>query len=184
MQSQLILEIGNHIWHHLPYCSEFLTPYALSYKLSCSYSLFMILLKGNLGKRSGHLLITYSSFLFLWCQERTDKLGKVLCDQKIWKLCLGQRLVKIQLCQSDKTKGAYCRELFPAKDSFLQKAAYKSPLLATIPFPSDSGQRPIFCNFFANIGHHFHRVEDVEVGLKYLFADDCSLLLTYMDRTS
>ena len=59
--------------------------------LSCSHSLFSRLLKGNLGKRS-HLLITYS-FLLLWSTERTDKLGKVLCDQKIWKVCLGQRWV-------------------------------------------------------------------------------------------
>ena len=40
---------------------------------------FMWLLKGKLGKRSGHLLITYSSFLF-WFIERTNKLGKLLCD--------------------------------------------------------------------------------------------------------
>ena len=40
-------------------------------------------LKGKLGKRSGHLLITYSSFLLLSLMERTNKLGKLLCDQKI-----------------------------------------------------------------------------------------------------
>ena len=33
--------------------------------LCCSHSLFTRLLKGQLGKRSGHLLITQSSFLFL-----------------------------------------------------------------------------------------------------------------------
>ena len=43
------------------------------------------------GKRSGHLLIIYSSFLLLWSMERTNWLSKVLRDQKIWKLCLGWR---------------------------------------------------------------------------------------------
>ena len=35
--------------------------------------------------------VTYSSFSLLWPMERTNTLGKVLCDQKIWKMCLGQR---------------------------------------------------------------------------------------------
>ena len=49
---------------------------------------------GKLGKRPGHLLTTYSSFLLLWSMERTDKLGKLLCDLKTWKLYLSQRWVK------------------------------------------------------------------------------------------
>ena len=48
-------------------------------------------LKGKLGKRAGHLLITYSSFLLLSSMERTNKWGKLLCDQKIWKVWLGWR---------------------------------------------------------------------------------------------
>ena len=51
----------------------------------------MRLLKGKLGKRSGHLLILYSSFVLLWSMERTNRLGKILCDQKIWEVCLGQK---------------------------------------------------------------------------------------------
>ena len=31
--------------------------------------------------------VTYSSLLLLWSTERTHMLGKVLCDQKIWKVC-------------------------------------------------------------------------------------------------
>lgn len=125
MQSQLILEIGNHIWHHLPYCSEFLTPYALSYKLSCSYSLFMILLKGNLGKRSGHLLITYSSFLFLWSMQETTSQAKYCVIKECKRVgragdehsmvVLGLRLVT--------GKRGSLRELFPAHSFFLPKAA-------------------------------------------------------------
>ena len=46
--------------------------------LSCSHTLFARLLKGKLGKRSGHLLITCSLFL-LWSTERNKRLGKVLC---------------------------------------------------------------------------------------------------------
>ena len=49
-------------------------------------------MKGKLGQRSGYLLITYSSFI---CSGGTDKLGKVLCDYKIWRLCLGQRWVEV-----------------------------------------------------------------------------------------
>ena len=36
---------------------------------NCLHSLFLRLLKGKLGKRSGHLLITCSSFLFFDLQE-------------------------------------------------------------------------------------------------------------------
>ena len=46
-------------------------------------TLFTRLLKGKLGKRSGHVLITYSSYLLLLSVERASKLGKVLCGQEI-----------------------------------------------------------------------------------------------------
>ena len=52
-----------------------------SWSSSCSHSLakqFGRLLKGKLRKRSGHLFITYFSFILLWSTKRTDKLGKVL----------------------------------------------------------------------------------------------------------
>ena len=82
------------------------------------FTQFVRLLKRKLRKRSGVLLVTYSSFLLLRSTERTDMLGKVLCDQKIWKLRLGQRWVEhggAWFKVSDKTKGASCRELFPAR---------------------------------------------------------------------
>lgn len=44
------------------------------------------LLKGKLQKTFGHLLNTYSSVLLLWSTERTNKIGKVLCAPKIWKV--------------------------------------------------------------------------------------------------
>ena len=60
------------------------------------------------GKRSGHLLITYSSFLVFWSTERINRWGKILCDQKMWKVYLDWRrtehggiwfkLVTIELC--------------------------------------------------------------------------------------
>ena len=77
------------------------------------------LLKGKLGKRSGHLFITYSSFLLLWSMERANRLGEVWCDQKIWKVCLGRRWVPGLIKVRAITKG------FPAKSSFLPKAVYE-----------------------------------------------------------
>ena len=68
-------------------CAGLLTPCDLSLDALLFTSLFMRLLKGKLGKRSGLLLITYSSFLLLWYMERTNKLDKIMCDQKIWKVC-------------------------------------------------------------------------------------------------
>ena len=50
--------------------------------LSFSHSLFMRLVKGELGEISGHLLIT----LLRWFTERTKRLGKILCDQ-IFERC-------------------------------------------------------------------------------------------------
>ena len=73
----------------------------------------------------GNLLITYSSFLFHWSMERTNRLGKVCCDQKIWKMCLGQRWVEhgearfkywLQYSFAAVTaKRASCWRWFPAK---------------------------------------------------------------------
>ena len=90
---------------------------------SWSRSLFGRLLKGKPGKRSGHLLITDSSFLRLWSMGRTDKLGKVLCDLKTWKVYLGRRWVehgvpgeKSQYSSTKVTrKGASCWGRFPTK---------------------------------------------------------------------
>ena len=69
---------------------------SLHFFTSCSHSLFMRLLKGKSGKKIDHLLITYSSFLLLWSKGKVNKLGKVFCDQKIWKLCLGQTWVECE----------------------------------------------------------------------------------------
>lgn len=79
--------------------------------LSCSHSLFKRSVKGKLGRRSGDVLITYSSLPFLWSMERNNKLDKVVCDQKMWKLCQGQRWAEL---------------VPPAESSFLPKAAYNS----------------------------------------------------------
>ena len=38
--------------------------------------------------------VNYVSFLLLWAMERASKLGKVLCDQKIWKTGQGWRWVE------------------------------------------------------------------------------------------
>lgn len=59
--------------------------------LSHSYMSLERLLKEKLGKWSGDLLIIYSSFLLLCCKERANKVGKELCDQKIWKVSLAPR---------------------------------------------------------------------------------------------
>ena len=91
----------------------------------------MRILREKLGKRYGHLLITFSSFLLLWSMERTNRLGKVLCDQKIWKVCMGQRWAEhggawlkvsynIALLKWQE-KG------FLMESGFLQRAVYKSP---------------------------------------------------------
>lgn len=87
-------------------------------------------LKGKLGKKSSHSLITYSSFL-LWSKDRINRLGKALCDQKIWMVCLGWRGVEhglpalklvdsvVLLKWQDKRgllkRAASCKELFPAQ---------------------------------------------------------------------
>ena len=76
------------------------------------------LLKGKIGKRSGYLLVTYSSFLLLWSMERTNKLGKVLCTQKIWNVCLGWRWGQHEgdwFKVSDRTKGPLAKSFFLSK---------------------------------------------------------------------
>lgn len=47
--------------------------------------------EGKAKEASGYLLVTYSFFLLLRSIERTNKLGKALCDLKIGKVCLGWR---------------------------------------------------------------------------------------------
>lgn len=92
-----------------------------------SHNLVTILLKGKLGKRSDHLLIIYFSFLPLWSWERT-KLGKVSCDWKIWKVCLGWRSVGpggAWFKVSHDKRGASCKDFFPAK-SCLQIPTYQN----------------------------------------------------------
>ena len=64
------------------------------FQMLSSHSLFRRLLWGKPGKRPGHLLTMYSSFLLLWSMERIDKLGKQVCDLKTWKLYLSQRWVE------------------------------------------------------------------------------------------
>ena len=48
----------------------------------------------KLRKGSDHLLSSSSSVLPLWSMERNYRLGKVLLDQKMWKVCLGLRWVE------------------------------------------------------------------------------------------
>ena len=95
---------------------------------SCVHSLFMKYLKGKLEKRSGHLLITYSLFLLLWSIDRTNRLNTLLYDEKIWKgwewVDHGVPHLRLVI----RLRGS-CRELFPAKTSFLPKANYKSPVV-------------------------------------------------------
>ena len=50
--------------------------------LSCSPSWFVRLLKGKLGKRSGHL-VNYLVFISTTLTYGKNRLGRVLCDQKI-----------------------------------------------------------------------------------------------------
>ena len=83
-----------------------------------SHRLFMRLLKGKREKRSGHLLVTYSSSLLLWSMERTNKLGKVLCTQKIWNVCLGWGWGQHEgdwFKVSDRTKGPLAKSFFLSK---------------------------------------------------------------------
>ena len=77
--------------------------------------------EGEAREETGHLLITYSLFLLLWSMERTDRLGKVLCEQKNWNVCYGRRWVEhgvSGLRLTTRQKGAFCRELFPARSCF------------------------------------------------------------------
>ena len=49
------------------------------------------------GKAREEIWSTVNYFFFIftsWICKRTNRLGKVLCDQKIWKVCLGQRWVE------------------------------------------------------------------------------------------
>ena len=88
----------------------------------------MKFLKGKLEKIFGHMLITYSSFLLLWSIDRTNRLNTLLCDEKIWK---GLKWVDHgvpHLSLVIRLRGS-CKELFPAKSSFLPKANYKPPLV-------------------------------------------------------
>ena len=59
------------------------------------FSLPEFALKITEGKTGGKSWpsLNYSSFLFL--ELRKEPIGRVLCDQKMWKVWLGQRLVKI-----------------------------------------------------------------------------------------
>ena len=68
---------------HLPRCVQACQFIVIFHQiLFCSHSLFVRSLKEKLGKRSGHQLMAYSSFLVFWSIERTKRLGKVLCDRK------------------------------------------------------------------------------------------------------
>lgn len=153
----------------------------------------MRLLKGKLGKRFGHMLITYS-FLLLWTVETINELGKILCDQKIWKECLGWRWgghggawfkvsYDITLLKRQ-DKEASCRDLFPTKVSFLLKS-YKCPLVRTaLRFFGirDEGPDCLLQLIPAEIGHCILRVEN-NTGLQHLFADIFCCLLTNTRRT-
>lgn len=88
--------------------------------LSPSRSLFVRLLQGELGKRSGRLLVTYASFLRLRSMERSNTLSEVLCDQKGWKVRLRQR--RVERGVSDKTRGP------------LAKSCLQIPTWNSIPF--------------------------------------------------
>ena len=76
---------GGHSCHHLPLYADCVqacwssSGCYLVHKIR-SHSLSGRLLKGTLWKRSGHLLVTYSSCLFHWLMEIIEKLGKVSCD--------------------------------------------------------------------------------------------------------
>lgn len=55
------------------------------------------------------------------------RLEKLLCDEKILKVCWGWRWVEnggACFKVSDKVKGTSCRELFPEKSFILPKATY------------------------------------------------------------
>ena len=81
-KSQLIIGVGGQSHYHPPLCVGLSTPYDLSLDAILSTQ-FERLLKGKLGKRSGQLFITYSSFLLLLSTESISRLGKISCDQKI-----------------------------------------------------------------------------------------------------
>ena len=81
--------------------------------------------------------LCFISVTLLWPMERTHKLGKILCDEKIWKVCQGPRWVEHGVASfkiSDKTKGP------PEDSSFLPKATYTTcvPLMLLTASPDSS----------------------------------------------
>ena len=84
-----VARAGHHLATELPppTHTSLLAPCGHSSDVNCSQSLLTWLLKGRMGKRSSHLLRTYSPFLLLWSKGRINRLGKALCDQKIWEVC-------------------------------------------------------------------------------------------------
>lgn len=101
------------------------------------------LLKEKLGKRSGHLWITYSSLLLPWSMERTEKLAEGLHVPKIWKVCQGQRSVGHRgawFKVSDKTRGS------PVESFFLQRTLSCQMLLCSFTLWTEgSGTRGSYC---------------------------------------
>lgn len=122
---------------------NFLWSFFRGYFVHTAYSL-----KGKLGKRSGHSLITYSSFLLLWSTEGIDRLGKISCDQKVWKVCFSWRLSSTWSAwfkswlrytfAKVKRQRTSCRDLFPAK-SFSQ-LPHSTP--CSLGFPTTTSTEP------------------------------------------
>ena len=89
----LIIGTEVQIHCHLPLHASSSAPCDLSLDAILFSQFFIGLLTGRLGRRYSHLLITYSSLLLLWSKEKPTG-SKILCDQKVWKVCLGQRWIE------------------------------------------------------------------------------------------